>query len=135
MRKNLTISRSQIEQISNECRSDKPNEACGLLFGNDNAVSTVRSITNADASPYTYLLDAREQLKAVREMRDQGQELIGIYHSHIASEAYPSKTDVKLAYYPDVAYMVVSLANEEPVIRAYNIIDNDITEIDILIED
>lgn len=134
MRKNLTISRSQIEQISNECKSDKPNEACGLLFGNDNTVSTVSSITNADASPYTYLLDAREQLKAVREMREQGQELIGIYHSHIASEAYPSKTDVKLAYYPDVAYMVVSLANEEPVIRAYNIIDGDITEIDLLIE-
>lgn len=131
MQKVLTIRKVQLDEIFKDCNINNPNEACGLLFGNDYSVETVKSIKNADSSPYTYLLDAREQLSAVREMREQGQELVGIYHSHIASEAYPSKTDVNLAYYPDAAYMIISLANDEPVCKAYNIINNEITEINL----
>lgn len=134
MKNSLKMGKTQLKQILEDCSNNKPNEACGLLFGIDGAVEAVRSIPNADASPYTYLLDAREQLKAVREMRELGQELIGIYHSHIASEAFPSKTDIKLAYYPEAAYVIVSLANDEPVTRAFNIVNDDIAEIDLVIE-
>jgi proteasome lid subunit RPN8/RPN11 len=84
---------------------------------------------NADASPVTYRLDGREQLKVFDELDAEGWELWGIYHSHTHSEAYPSETDQRLAFYPDSRYLVLSLADREaPVLRSFFIRDDVIAE-------
>ncbi len=120
-----------------------PNEACGLLSGIwasgnvDRASNEVPAafaeqfhpMTNADASPVTYRLDAREQLKVTDEIEDAGRELVGIVHSHTHSEAYPSETDRQQAFYPDAHYLLVSLLDRaNPVMRGYSIRDGVIEE-------
>jgi [CysO sulfur-carrier protein]-S-L-cysteine hydrolase len=121
-----------------------PNEACGLLSGiwdndgagsdPDGAVPPARAerfhpMTNADASPVTYRLDAREQLKVTEAIEDAGRELVGIVHSHTHSEAYPSETDRQQAFYPDAHYVLVSLLDRaNPVLRGYSIRDGVIEE-------
>jgi proteasome lid subunit RPN8/RPN11 len=84
---------------------------------------------NADASPATYRLDGSEQLRVFDELDAQGWDLWAIYHSHTHSEAYPSETDRRLAFYPEARYILLSLADREhPVIRSFWITDNEVTE-------
>jgi [CysO sulfur-carrier protein]-S-L-cysteine hydrolase len=106
-----------------------PNEACGLLAGRDGVPSKFLAMSNLDASPVSYRLDAREQLQAFERIEDEGLELVGIVHTHTHSEAYPSETDVNLAFYPDAAYLIMSLTDRErPELRAFRIVDEAITE-------
>jgi proteasome lid subunit RPN8/RPN11 len=82
----------------------------------------VFQMTNADASPVTYRLDGKEQLQTFDEMDAQGWDLWAIYHSHTHSEAYPSETDRRLAFYPEARYILLSLADrEQPVLRSFSI--------------
>ena len=91
-------------------------------------------MTNADASPVTYRLDGKEQLQVFDELDDQGWDLWAIYHSHTHSEAYPSETDIRLAFYPEARYILLSLADrEEPVIRSFWITDGEVTEEELTI--
>jgi proteasome lid subunit RPN8/RPN11 len=111
-----------------------PNEACGLIAADSNSgvPAKVFRMTNADASPVSYRLDGKEQLKAFNEMDEEGWELHTIYHTHTHSEAYPSETDRKQAFYPDAYYMVMSLSDREnPVLRAFTIRDSEIAEEDV----
>jgi proteasome lid subunit RPN8/RPN11 len=106
-----------------------PNEACGLLAGRDGVPSKFLAMSNLDASPVSYRLDAREQLQAFERIEDEGLELVGIVHTHTHSEPYPSETDVNLAFYPDAAYLIMSLTDRErPELRAFRIVDEAITE-------
>ena len=99
-----------------------PNEACGLIAAKDGLPAKVFTMRNADASPVSYRLDPKEQLHVFSEMDDEGWELFGIYHSHTHSEAYPSETDRKLAFYPDSHYLLLGLSDREnPVLRAFRI--------------
>jgi len=85
--------------------------------------------TNVDHSPYTYRMDPQEQFAAIKAMEAKGQDLIAIYHSHPQTPAYPSKTDVARAYYPDSYYLIVSLQDRSaPSVRAFRIVDEQITE-------
>jgi proteasome lid subunit RPN8/RPN11 len=112
-----------------------PNECCGVIAGNgDGRAVKVFPMRNADASPVTYRLDGKEQLRVFDEIDEQGWTLWGIYHSHTHSEAYPSETDRKLAFYPDARYLLLSLADRErPVLRSYFIADDAITEEELTI--
>jgi proteasome lid subunit RPN8/RPN11 len=111
-----------------------PNECCGLIAAEDGVPVKVFPMTNADASPVTYRLDGKEQLRVFDEMDEQGWELWAIYHSHTHSEAYPSETDVKLAFYPDARYLLLSLADRgDPVLRAFRIVDGAVTEEELTI--
>jgi proteasome lid subunit RPN8/RPN11 len=112
-----------------------PNEACGLIAANgDGRPVKVFAMRNADASPATYRLDGKEQLKVFEEMEDQGWDLWAIFHSHTHSEAYPSETDIRLAFYPDARYVLVSLAvRESPVVRSFFIRDGAVDEEDLVI--
>jgi proteasome lid subunit RPN8/RPN11 len=118
-----------------------PNEACGLLAGSSASAgprsASARSfypMANADASPVTYRLDPREQLKVFTEVDDAGLEVVGIVHSHTHSEAYPSETDRKQAFYPEAHYLLISLANrEEPVLRGFRITDGVVEEQEVRI--
>ncbi len=106
-----------------------PNEACGLIAGKDGEPVKVITMKNLDASPVSYRLDPKEQLHVFSEMDDEGWELFGIYHSHTHSEAYPSETDKRLAFYPESRYMILSLSDREnPVMRAFRIEDGEVVE-------
>jgi proteasome lid subunit RPN8/RPN11 len=87
---------------------------------------------NVDRSPYTYRLDPMDQLRIFKEIDAEGLELLAIYHSHTQSPAYPSRTDVAKAYYPDAVYVIVSVddgpSEGNPVVRAFRIKDGAITE-------
>ncbi len=118
-----------------------PNEACGLLAGalNGSPETAARAqrffpMTNADASPVSYRLDPKEQLRVFNELEEAGLELVGIYHSHTHSEAYPSPTDLRLAFYPEAHYLLVSLEDRtDPVLRGFTITDGEIEEQDVTI--
>jgi [CysO sulfur-carrier protein]-S-L-cysteine hydrolase len=111
-----------------------PNEACGLLAGRDGVPVRFFAMTNLDASPVSYRLDPKEQLTAFDEMDEHGLELLGIFHTHTHSEAYPSDTDKRLAFYPEASYLVMSLADREhPVLRAFRIVEDAVTEEELTI--
>ncbi|MBI5166851.1 MAG: M67 family metallopeptidase [candidate division NC10 bacterium] len=121
------------EEMIAHAREEVPNEACGLLAGVNGRVTKLYRCSSAEKSPYRYFVDAKEQLQAMREIDEKGWELLGIYHSHTHTEAYPSKTDVELAFYPDALHFIVSLADwEQPVIRAFRIVDEKIIEVKLL---
>jgi len=107
-----------------------PNESCGVIASDgDGRPIKVFPMRNADASPATYRLDGKEQLKVFDEIDDRGWELWAIYHSHTHSEAYPSDTDIRLAFYPDTRYILLSLADREaPVLRSFFIREGEISE-------
>src|SRR3989304_365429 len=100
----LVLQKDSLQTIVVQCKKELPNEACGILAGKDKTVKKVYSMTNTDRSPSTFFMDAKQQLKVMKEIRNLGLEMLGIYHSHVASLAYPSARDVELAYYPEVSY-------------------------------
>ena len=130
----MRLPRELAEQIVEHARSELPNEACGLLGGRDGVARSFHPARNADASPYRYSLDAQDQLRIVLEIEDAGNDLVGIYHSHTRSAAYPSRTDVELASWPDAAYVIVSLASEPPAIAAFDLRGGAISELPLVIE-
>ena len=128
----LPLSRTIYEMMIAHCRREAPKEACGLLAGAGGAVTKIYPMTNADNSPISYTMDPLEQLRAQKAMRADGVELAAIYHSHTASPAQPSPTDIKLATYPDAFYIVISLAEPmRPVAKAFRIVDGQVTEDDL----
>ena len=117
------------KEIVEQALREFPNEACGLIAADAGAPVRVYPMTNADASPATYRLDGKEQLKVFDELDERGWDLWGIYHSHTHSEAYPSETDRRLAFYPDSRYLVLSVADRDaPILRSFFIRDDVVTE-------
>ena len=110
----LTISRDLYEKIIEHARKDHPDEACGVIAGPAGSDRPVRFIPmqNAERSPTFYRFDSREQLKVWREMDDNDEEAVVIYHSHTATEAYPSRTDISYASEPQAHYVLVSTRDE-----------------------
>ncbi|MBM3243083.1 M67 family metallopeptidase [Candidatus Poribacteria bacterium] len=113
-------------------KDELPNEGCGILAGKDGKVLKVYKMTNTDKSPSTFFMEPQEQFEAMKDMRRLGMEMMGIYHSHVASPAYPSPRDVKLAFYPDVCYVIISLNDKEnPQVRTFRIQEENISEEEI----
>jgi proteasome lid subunit RPN8/RPN11 len=116
-------------------RSDFPYEVCGLLAGRDGQLTKQYRIPNAARSMTFYNMDPKALLAAMNEMDDNEWDLVGIYHSHTHTEAYPSATDVELAFYPDAVYVIVSLQDHErPHVRAFDIVDGVITERSVVVD-
>lgn len=125
----LELSKEQAALLIAHAEQEAPNECCGLLAGRNGRVERVYRGTNVDHSPYTYLMDPKEQLAAFKDMEAAGLDLLAIYHSHTHTPAYPSKTDVAKAHYPDALYLIVSLANRSaPDLRAFRLADGQISE-------
>lgn len=125
----LRISRKQVDAVVAHCRSRYPKEACGLFGGAKGEVQQVYLMRNVEDSPIGYSMDPREQLQVEKQMRQNDQKLIGIFHSHTASAAYPSSVDVGLALSPDIAYVLVSLKDQaKPDVRSFRIDGQTITE-------
>lgn len=119
----ITLLRSQSAQIVAHAREADPTECCGLIGGEAEHAKSLYPMRNMAANAKVAYEAAPEDLFAAqRQMRESGEELIAIYHSHPRSaEPAPSETDVRLAYYPQAVYFIVGLAGREPVIRAFRI--------------
>jgi proteasome lid subunit RPN8/RPN11 len=129
----VKISRQLIDEMVAHAREDLPNECCGMIGGRDGTASRVVRVENAAASPLRYEMDPQGQYDALKAIEDAGEELIGIYHSHTRSAAYPSQTDVNEArMWPEQAYVIVSLENEEaPDVKAYDLADLKIADVEL----
>lgn len=126
----LHIKKEHIDQIIEHCKGAYPKEACGILVGKGDRVEEVYFMTNISDDPmHCYFMDPKEQLKVFKEIRNSGQELVCIYHSHAYTDAYPSKRDIELAYYPDAYYVIISFKDPtNPDIRAFKIKEGGIEE-------
>ena len=131
MVKPLTLSPGILESVIQHAKSAYPIEACGLLAGG-NAAERFIPIKNVSAHPHEYEMDPAELIAALREIRQTGETLIAIFHSHPHGPAEPSKTDIQRAYYPDAAHLIVSLAElEHPQVAAFRIIDGDALAVEL----
>jgi [CysO sulfur-carrier protein]-S-L-cysteine hydrolase len=131
----IGLSESVRRQMIDHCLDAYPLEGCGLLAAapaepTDEAVEikACLPVPNASASARIYTIDPRDLMKADRQADEQGLEIVGVFHSHTHTEAYPSPTDVAQAPIPDWHYVLVSFAGTEPVVRSYRILDGNITE-------
>jgi proteasome lid subunit RPN8/RPN11 len=134
----LRLTRAQYETIIAHCYDGLDDEACGLIIGPlepDGAptgrVSQVWPAKNADASAVTYTVDSRDMLGAMRAAEARGEEITGVWHSHTHTDAYPSPTDVRQAVDPAWMYVIVSLRDIAPMLRAYRIRDGQIAEVQV----
>lgn len=131
----VKLTESQRAEIVAHALEGRPNEVCGLLGGKDGQVMRVYRATNKEHSPVRYEIDPRDLIRIFRDLEEHDLQLVGIYHSHVFTEAYPSATDVRLAYYPEALYFLVSLMDEDrPVLRAFHIVDGAISEEPIEVE-
>jgi proteasome lid subunit RPN8/RPN11 len=134
-----SISAALLQEVIEAARAGVPNEACGLLVSDrylaaGGAPARYLSLRNAAESPYRYMIDPQEQLQAWMALEDADEVVWAIVHSHVATAAVPSATDVGLAFYPDSLYVICSLAEpERPEVRAWSIVDGAVTEVPLAV--
>jgi [CysO sulfur-carrier protein]-S-L-cysteine hydrolase len=135
----LRLPQVMIDEMVAHATEDLPNECCGIIAGKDGAATKFYRTVNAEASPFRYNIDPRDILRIEREIDDNDWQVLVIYHSHVASEAYPSPTDVRLSQwqgtdpptdlYPGAYYVLVSLKDAaNPAVRAYKISGGEVAE-------
>jgi proteasome lid subunit RPN8/RPN11 len=133
----LEIGREVYDAIVAHARRDHPDEACGVVAGPAGSDRATRFIpmANAERSPTFYRFDSMEQFQVWKEMDERNEEPVVIYHSHTATEAYPSRTDISLASEPGAHYVLVSTRDEESVeFRSFRIVDGVVTEEDVTVK-
>ena len=119
----LRVPRKLLHEIAEQAVAEAPNEACGYLHGVSDRVTGRIPMTNVDRSPDHYMLDPREQFAALKQVRDQGEELLGVYHSHPASAAWMSEEDIHLAHDPGMRYLIFSIP--ENTMRSFRVSKNE----------
>ncbi len=132
----LTLPAALRAKIVAHARADHPDEACGVIAGPAGTGRPERFIPmmNAERSPTFYRFDSIEQLRVWREMEERGEEPVVIYHSHTATAAYPSRTDISYASEPDAHYVLVSTRDADEVeFRSYRIVAGTVTEEEVRI--
>jgi proteasome lid subunit RPN8/RPN11 len=130
----MRISQSLIDEMVAHAQEEDPNECCGLVGGHDGKATTVYRARNEFASPLRYKIHTGDQLRIQeKEMRGAGEDVVGIYHSHTRSAAYPSQTDLNEAVaWPEPMYIIVSLQNADvPVVKGFWLRDNKIVDAEI----
>jgi len=130
----VAIERRYVEQMVAQAKEEAPYEACGVIAGKGGRAVKLYRTANAEESKTTYRLEPEEQYRIFIEMEEKGWELWGIYHSHPAFPAYPSARDIEQAYFPEALYIIVSLAQEEPEIRAFRIVEGEAREEELSIQ-
>jgi [CysO sulfur-carrier protein]-S-L-cysteine hydrolase len=134
----LTFRKADLQSIIDHCMKGLPNESCGILGGKDGRVEKVYCMTNAKPGPDYYEMDPEEQFRVMKDMRQAGLVMAGMFHSHPTGQAYPSSVDVEKAYwpgtelpnYPDAVYVIVSLTDRaNPVIKGYSIEEGTVREV------
>jgi proteasome lid subunit RPN8/RPN11 len=121
-----------IDEMVAHAREEAPNECCGLVASSNGDAQRVYRAANAERSPVKYVVDPRDQIRIQNEIDDHGWELGAIYHSHTRTEPFPSQTDINLARnWPDPLYVIVGVAGEAPDVRAFRIVDGQVTETEL----
>jgi len=123
----ITLLREHVEEMLAHARATSPAECCGLVGGTLEEARSIYRLRNVAANPFVGYEAAPEELFAAqRSMRERGEQLLGIYHSHPrAALPTPSETDVRLAYYPSAIYFIISLGAESEAMRAFRISERD----------
>jgi len=127
----LTIASEIVEAIIAHARRDHPDEACGVVAGPAGSDRPIRLVpmVNAAMSPTFFEFDATDLLRLYREMDDRDEEPIVVYHSHTATQAYPSRTDIALAAEPAAHYLLVSTRDpDDAEVRSFRIVDGIVSE-------
>ena len=124
----LRIGRDVYAQMVAHCWDGYPLEACGLVGGRNEDATVCYPTANMAASARVYTVDPRGFLKADRDAEERGLSIVGVFHSHTHTVAFPSPTDVAQAPDPAWHYVLVSLADGAPVVRSYRIVDGNISE-------
>jgi proteasome lid subunit RPN8/RPN11 len=141
----MELPRPMFEEMVVHARADLPNEACGVIAGDRGKPVRIYPMRNAEQSPVVYRFDEREQLQVFNEIEEKGWELLGLFHSHTHTEAYPSPTDRAQAHwrdpvtgeesaaYPGTKYLILSLAEQDPLVRAFTFLEGEPVEEDVTI--
>lgn len=126
--RSIYIPEDLYRRMINHCREERPLEACGLLGGTANLAEVGYACDNVHRSPRIYQVDDRQLVEAHGQLRGERRELIAIYHSHVETEAIPSRTDIDQATWPEAFYLIVTLKRRRPQVRAWRIVDRQVTE-------
>ena len=138
----LIINKTDLKRILDHCLAGYPNEMCGILGGRDGRVEKIYCMTNVRPGPVSYEMDPEEQFRVMKDLREAGLAMVGMFHSHPGGQAYPSGVDVERAYwpgtglpnYPSAVYVIVSLVDRKnPVARGYLIEEGRITEMPLAV--
>jgi len=129
----VQLPQSFIDEMIAHAKEDAPNECCGIIAGQNGRAAKLFRAKNAEASTYRDTVAPKDLFRIFRECEENGWSFLAIYHSHTASEAYPSPTDVRLATWPEAYYVLVSLQDaDKPVVRAFRITNGAISEEEIV---
>lgn len=138
----LRLPKAMIEEMVAHARASLPDECCGIIAGKEGVAQKLYRTRNSEASPFRYNIDPRDLLNIEREADANGWQVLVIYHSHVASDAYPSPTDIRLSQwpgtdpptdlYPGAYYALVSLKDRDaPVVRAFTIHAGEVEELQL----
>jgi proteasome lid subunit RPN8/RPN11 len=118
----IRIPQSIYLKMLDHAKKESPLECCGILGGRDHAVEKAFELQNVDqSSSVRYAMAPQEQLKVFEEMEKDAMKMVAIYHSHTHTIPFPSETDVKLAFYPEISSIIISLKEKDPVVKAFRI--------------
>ena len=117
----IKIPKSIYLEMVKHAKRESPLECCGILGGRDHAVEKAFELQNVDQSSVRYSMAPQEQLKVFEEMERDAMEMVAVYHSHTHTIPFPSETDVKLAFYPEISSIIISLKEKDPVVKAFRI--------------
>jgi proteasome lid subunit RPN8/RPN11 len=134
----VELSADMVQDLIDHARAEYPNEMCGLVIGDRPAADGGRALhweptRNRAASPLRYEIHPDDLLRLAIETEDAGHEFWAIAHSHTHSPPRPSPTDVGLAFYPDAIYLLVSLADDEPAVATWRIVDGEIHPVELIV--
>lgn len=130
----MKIARELYDQLVAHARAEAPNECCGMVASADGAAVAIHPAENMAASPLRYEIDGKQQLEILDAIEDAGHDLGAIYHSHTRTAPEPSQTDINLAFYPDSLYVIIGLKDPEPDVRAWRIVDGQVSEAELIVE-
>lgn len=117
----IRIDRKIIEAIIDHAEREMPFEACGYLAAKNGLITKHYELKNMDKANDHFTMDAKEQFAAVKDMRVNDLTLSAVYHSHPETPARPSQEDIRLAFDPEISYVIVSLASDNPIVRSFKI--------------
>lgn len=138
----LRLPKTMVDEMIAHARADLPNECCGIIAGLDGAATKIYRTRNSEASPFRYSIHPLDLKNALEEIDDKGWQVLVIYHSHVASDAYPSPTDIRLSQWPGVEppldifseahYVLVSLKDrDQPSVRGFRINLGEVSEVEL----
>jgi len=134
----VRMRQTHYDAIVSHAKSSLPNEACGLIAGvtNDDVktVGKVYLLSNPDNSPEHFSINPKEQLTAIKDMRANGFTPLGNFHSHPSTPARPSEEDIKMFYDSTASYLILSLADKDPVLKAFGVNNGEVTQQTLIIK-